>query len=244
MAFPIPNATATSNDFEFAALNEARNYRKALISEFMPFLRGNLIEIGAGIGQTTALLAGMRQISRLISIEPDAAFAERFRTTHPAVEFIEGTIEKVPNGTEWDAILSVNVLEHIAEDEAELARYARVLAARQGALCLLVPARPEIYAPIDRDFGHYRRYTRSQLSEQLRAAGFKLERLIYFNCAGYFAWWFNFCVLKKRSFEIGKVRAYDRVIFPIVHAFETSVMRPPFGQSLLAVARAQASAAR
>jgi SAM-dependent methyltransferase len=240
MASPIPNATAHTEDFEFAALNEARNYREALIKEFEPFLRGSVIEIGAGIGQITGLLRELPQISRLLSIEPDATFAGRFRAAHPDVELIEGTIEQAPAGKDWDGILSINVLEHIEGDEPELARYAGALSARQGALCLLVPARPEIYAPIDKDFGHFRRYTRPELRHKLQSAGFTLERLTYFNCVGYFAWWLNFCVLKKRGFEIGKVRAFDRLIFPIVHGLETSIMRPPFGQSLLAVARATA----
>jgi len=72
----------------------------------------------------------------------------------------------------------------------------------------------------------------------LQAAGFSIVRLNYFNCLGYFAWWFNFCVLKKRHFDVGSVIFFDRVVFPMVHMFERNVVRPPLGQSLLAVARA------
>jgi hypothetical protein len=77
------------------------------------------------------------------------------------------------------------------------------------------------------------------LKGKLLEAGFEIERLNYFNIVGYFAWWANFCVLKKREFERHKVRAFDRVIFPIVHALESKIVRPPFGQSLLAIARAR-----
>lgn len=238
MTSSAPNSAASTEDFEFAALNEARNYREALVREFGPALHGNVIEIGAGIGQITGLLRQLPDIARLLSIEPDATFAGRFRQAHPEAELIEGTIEQAPPEADWDGILSVNVLEHIEADQAELARYAKALSARRGALCIFVPARPEIYAPIDKDFGHFRRYTRPQLRQKLQAAGFTVERLTYFNSVGYFAWWLNFCVLKKRGFEISKVRAFDRVIFPIVHTLESSIMRPPFGQSLLAIARA------
>jgi len=78
------------------------------------------------------------------------------------------------------------------------------------------------------------------LRSKLGAAGFKIERLHYFNSLGYFAWWLNFCLLKKRGFEPAKVRLYDRFIFPVVHALERKALRPPFGQSLLAVGRAGA----
>src|SRR5207248_7402420 len=109
---------------------------------------------------------------------------------------------------------------------------------RHGVLCLFVPARPEIYALMDRDFGHFRRYTFRDLKAKLSRAGFNITRLHYFNVAGYFAWWLNFCALKKRRFEPGKVRVYDRYIFPAVYWLESRVLRPPFGQSLVAIARA------
>jgi SAM-dependent methyltransferase len=233
----VPNATAASADFEFAALSEARNYPRALMKEFGPALRGSVIEIGAGIGQMTGLLRQLPQISRLLSIEPDRFFATCFRDSYPEAEFIEGTIEQAPAGGDWDGVLSINVLEHIHADEAELTTYARLLSARRGSLCLFVPARPEIYAPIDKSFGHFRRYTRPELRRKLESAGFTIDRLTYFNWVGYFAWWFNFCVLKRQKFEVAKVRAFDRLIFPIVHTVESSLIRPPFGQSLLAIAR-------
>jgi hypothetical protein len=106
-------------------------------------------------------------------------------------------------------------------------------------LCLLVPARPEIYAPIDKHFGHYRRYRRAELRQKLQAAGFTLRRLHYFNSAGYFAWWLTCKMLKNMSFNPAAVRFYDRVIFPCVFALESRVVRPPIGQSLIAVAQAQ-----
>jgi putative colanic acid biosynthesis acetyltransferase WcaF len=82
-----------------------------------------------------------------------------------------------------------------------------------------------------------RRYTRPGLRGELVRAGFKVLRLHYFNCIGYFAWWLNFCLLRKRCFEPEKVRFFDRAIFPLVHTLESRIIRPPFGQSLLAVAK-------
>jgi SAM-dependent methyltransferase len=235
----VPNAAAAKVDFEFEALREARNYRGALVGEFRGWLKGDVIEIGAGIGQMTTHLRELADIRRLIAIEPDANLCAQHRAVHPGHELYAGTIADVPTGAAWDAILSINVLEHIERDAEELARYAALLRARRGVFCVLVPARPEIYAPIDRDFGHFRRYTHPELRGKLEAAGFHVERLFYFNCVGYLAWWLNFRVLGKRIFEVSKVRLYDRAIFPAVHFFERTIARPPIGQSLIAVARAQ-----
>jgi SAM-dependent methyltransferase len=233
-----PNIAASTEDFEFAALAEARNYRQALFAEFEGVLRGEVIEVGAGIGQMTEHLVQMPQVRRALAVEPDRGFCAQHRERFPKHELLEGTAADLPAKTACDAILSINVLEHIQEDKTELKRYADLLEERHGALCLFVPARPEIYAPIDKDFGHFRRYTYRELNSKLRQSGFTVERLHYFNLVGYFAWWLNFCVLKKRLFEREKVRFYDRVIFPVVHGFESRLLRPPFGQSLLAIARA------
>jgi SAM-dependent methyltransferase len=232
-----PNARADTNDFEFEALGHARNYRAALCKEFGEHLKGNVLEVGAGIGQMTEHLARLPGVERAVAIEPDAAYCRQHRARYPGHEVIEGTVASLPSGTSWDAILSINVLEHIQDDAGELVHYAQLLRERRGALCLFVPARPEIYAPIDKDFGHFRRYRRAELRHKLTEAGFELYRLDYFNSVGYFAWWLNFCVLKKRAFESAKVRLFDRVIFPVLHALESGIVRPPIGQSLIAVAR-------
>jgi SAM-dependent methyltransferase len=233
-----PNAIAATEDFEFAALNEARNYRRALIGEFSPYLRGRVAEVGAGIGQLTAELASVPTITQLTAVEPEQRFAERLRRDQPTRTVIHGTAADLPVGDGWNAIVSVNVLEHIREDVEELKRWRGLLAPARGHLCLFVPARPELYAPIDKDFGHFRRYTKPGLRQALTDAGFEIVRCDYFNAVGYFAWWASFVLLGQREFKVGSVRLFDRAIFPLVHAWERNVLRPPFGQSLMAVARA------
>jgi SAM-dependent methyltransferase len=236
---PVPHAAAPPSDFEFSALAEARHYRASLIREFGPCLRGRVLEVGAGIGQMTAALRELPGVRALLCVEPEARFCAQLRTRFPDQPVLHGTVDRLDAHAGWDAVLSVNVLEHIAHDEAELAAYRRLLAAAGGVLCLFVPARPELYAPIDRDFGHHRRYTRPELRAKLEAAGFAIERLRYFNLVGYFAWWLNFCLLRRRAFDVASVRLFDRAIFPLVNALEVKLAAPPFGQSLLAIARAR-----
>ncbi|MEY2486497.1 MAG: hypothetical protein QOH39_2145 [Verrucomicrobiota bacterium] len=233
----LPNELAQSADFEFFALEEAKNYRRALVRSFDGHLRGRVLEVGAGIGPLTALLLQLPAIRELVAIEPDARFCDRLKREFPKLRVVRGTVDDLQNEVNWDAILSVNVLEHIGDDEHELAAYHRLLAAENGVLCLFVPARPEIYAPIDKDFGHHRRYTRSVLEHKLQGAGFQILTMHYFNIFGYFAWWFNFHVRKQRRFDRRAVSLFDAIVFPPLHFFETTVCRPPIGQSLLTVAR-------
>jgi SAM-dependent methyltransferase len=228
---------ALTEDFEFAALNETVNYRRSLLQEFNIYLKGNILEVGSGIGQLTEEMVRIPSVKSLHAVEPNSSFFEYLVGRRLAIECTHGTVSDVPSDNLYDALISVNVLEHIEDDDQELKRYhARLKPGRY--LCLFVPACPSIYAPIDRNFGHFRRYTRKELRTRLLDAGFKIEALYFYNFVGYFAWWLNFCVFKKTTFEIEKVRLFDRYIFPVTHACEYHVMRPFLGQSLLAIARA------
>ncbi|HZQ55547.1 MAG TPA: class I SAM-dependent methyltransferase [Bryobacteraceae bacterium] len=232
-------ASTQSTDFEFAALEEAKNYRRALLDEFAPHLHGHVLEVGAGVGQLTAELLRQPRIAELISIEPEDGYCSRLRERFENHNVHHGTVADLHSDTHWNAIVSVNVLEHIETDQEELNTYCQLLRPAQGALCLFVPARPELYAPIDKDFGHFRRYKRLELRRKLEAAGFEILKLRYYNSVGYFAWWLGFCVLRNRGFSPVSVRLFDRAIFPLVHGFESRISPPPFGQSLLAISIAR-----
>jgi hypothetical protein len=219
-------------------LREANNYRCALLKIFEPHLRGSVVEIGAGCGQFTGQLRKVAAIEHLLAVEPDARFCAEFRKALPDQRLLEGIITSITDPGPWNGIVSINVLEHIREDQQELNIYHRMLKQTHGRLCLLVPARPEIYAPIEIDFGHYRRYLHKELRLKLETAGFKILELHYFNFIGYFAWWFSFKLMGQRKFSPAAVRLFDRALFPVGFGLESNLMWPPFGQSLVAIAEA------
>ena len=228
----------SASDFEFQALREANNYRRALLKLFAPHLHGRVIEVGAGCGQFTEHLRQLPAIEHLLAVEPDPRFCAEIRKAFPAQPLIEGSITALSDPGPWNGIVSINVLEHIREDDNELAIYSSLLKRAHGRLCLFVPARPEIYAPIDGDFGHHRRYSRDDLRRKLEQADFRIVKLHYFNFVGYFAWWLNFRVMGQRKFSSAMVRLFDRVIFPLGFGLESHVTWPPIGQSLVAIAEA------
>jgi hypothetical protein len=228
-------------NFEFDALELARNYRKGVVLEFAPCLRDTVVEVGAGIGQFAGLISACPGVRRVIAVEPDADFCARHRERYPDHMVVQGIFSDLPADVKPATIVSINVLEHIDDDVRELESYCQCLASQKGMLCLLVPARKELHAPIDQMFGHFRRYERMELERKVKQAGFKIHKSFYFNGMGYLAWWFNFCFLKRRTFEPHKVALYDRWMFPWVHWFEFHGCRPFLGQSLVVIARAERS---
>lgn len=229
--------TLAEGRFEFDSLEYARNYRLSIIREFAPCLRGEIAEIGAGIGQSTRELLALPQITKLAAVEPEEKFIAALRQALPQAEIIRGTVANL-QARDFDGIVSINVLEHIQDDAAELTAYHRLLEKRWGHLCLFVPAGPEIFTAFDREVGHCRRYSRDELQSKLEAAGFTPIKLRYFNLPGYLFWWMEFRVLKRRGFNPRKVVLFDRYLFPIINLIERRCLSPFKGQSILAIARA------
>ena len=233
-----PNANASTADFEFAALSEAKNYRAAIVSEFAPYLTGRVLEVGAGIGQTSEAILSLPGIIELVCVEPDEGFQQGFRHRLPQIRLVAGTTTDIHSDEFYNGAVMVNVLEHIEDDVAELVRLHGLLSPVKGHLCLLIPARQEIFSDLDAHFGHFRRYDRSGLRKKLERAGFEIKLVSYFNFVGYFAWLMRFRLMRKMSFEIEQVRLFDRRIFPPCHWLESRICRPPIGQSVIAVAQA------
>jgi SAM-dependent methyltransferase len=223
----------SGNEFEFAALSEARNYRKAIASIFRPFVTGETLEVGCGIGQFTQDLQQLSPGAKITGLEPDPAFHSDFTRNNPTITLFKGTAQQI--GGSWDCIVSVNVLEHIEEDVREIQTYQRLLR-KGGHLCIFVPARQEIYAALDAKFGHHRRYSKAQLKGRLEQGGLQVVLLEYFNPVGYISWFIVCKLMQRKSFSVGSVQLFDRWILPASLALGR-VSGNPIGQSLILVAK-------
>src|SRR5260370_30792037 len=74
-----------------------------------------------------------------------------------------GTLRNVAAASLYDTILYLDVLEHIADDAAELAAAANHLAPG-GHLVVLGPAHQFLFSAFDEAIGHYRRYNSRRLA--------------------------------------------------------------------------------
>ena len=238
---------------ELDAMAGAVNYHAAILERFLPHLPaaggtgGHVVEIGAGIGTVAAALlaateAAGRPLARLTLVEPAAnngpRLAARF-AQDPRVDVRAGYFGAMLAGAlaragGVDAVVLVNVLEHVAEDGRLLADIRHALKPG-GRLCLFVPALPWLYGTLDTAFEHHRRYTVPGVRALLAGAGLTPLALHYMNAPGVVPWFVAGRVLRRRTLAPAAVRLYDRLVTPWVRRLEHH-WTPPLGQSVLAVA--------
>jgi SAM-dependent methyltransferase len=211
------------------------NYTAWIVDRARPYLRGRVLDAGAGTGTFTETV--VRIADEVVALEPEARFVELLRErfeNEPRVRVVHGETESLgTDAGEFDAIVCFNVLEHVPDDARALrAFYERLRTG--GALLLLVPAHPSLVSPFDDAVGHVRRYSHGQLAQLLRDAGFAVETLRHVNPVGAVGWLVRMRLLRQREWPSTSFRAFDRLV-PLLRPLDA--LHLPFGLSLWAVAR-------
>ena len=154
-----------------------------------PFKGLEVLDLGCGTGHLSRML---ERDNRVVSYDP--AF-EGVRTTRERRRarggFVVGGGEHLPfRAGSFDAVLLIDVLEHIADDAGVAQEVVRVLRPGGRVLCM-VPENQALYSRTDAANGHLRRYQRDELvrifepcaPETLFDYGFPFMRL-YLNVLG------------------------------------------------------------
>lgn len=228
---------------DLEAMSFALNYHRWILDLFEPYLGTRLVEVGAGTGSFSELLLE-RRVESLSLVEPSAEMyrllVENVRRLETAARVetynavFADVAERIGTDERPDSIIYVNVLEHIADDEGELALMRRTLTGG-GRAFIFVPALRWLYGSFDALIGHERRYTARELQEKCRRAGFRILKSTYFDSAGVLPWWVKYRLLRSEKMEPGAVRFYDRFAVPVLRRVE-ALAPPPLGKSLLLVA--------
>ena len=217
-------------------LEGARNYNAWVAALALPHLGGHPIEIGSGLGGNADrwLEAGLPRIT-VSDVEEETLDALRARFAgDERVEVAQIDLTRPPQ-RQHSALVALNVLEHVEDDAGGLGA-AHELVVRGGRVVIFVPAFEFAMGKFDRAIGHYRRYTKATLATAFARAGLEVERCHYVNAPGLLAWTVGMKLLRMTPREGLALRAWDGVVIPATRRLECR-RRPPFGQSVLGVAR-------
>jgi SAM-dependent methyltransferase len=226
---------------ELELFAEARHWKAYLRQQISPVLRGDVLEVGAGIGATTEVLHN-QSVASWTCLEPDRRLFDRLDDTlrrlaalrPSALRAVPGTLADLPPHQTFDALLYIDVLEHIDDDRGELAR-AIERTRPGGVVVVLSPAHQWLFSEFDAHVGHCRRYDARRL-RTIAPTGSRVEALKYLDSAGLLASIGNRCVLRASLPTASHIRTWDTVLVRT-----SRVIDPWFGyrlgKSLLCVYR-------
>lgn len=192
-------------------------FNEWMASVVAPHLGRRVLEIGAGIGNLTALLSrGRREYT---ATDLDAEHVERLAVRFASNPRIRTRLLDAADGGGFeplrgtvDGVVCLNVLEHVEDDRAGFRNLHDVLEPG-GRAVVLVPQGMGLYGTLDEVLGHCRRYTRAGLEARMSEAGFEVERVFDFNRLTVPGWWVNGRVLKRRTFGRFQLAVFDRMVW-------------------------------
>ena len=234
-----------SNDDEFSYVGDelelflhAENWKRYVAARVRPFVQGNVLEVGAGLGANTPFLF-REDLPSFRSLEPDPQLCERYRQRQSdgqiasRCELVTGTLETLPSEARFDTLIYLDVLEHI-EDDAREFRAATDRLSPGGHLIILCPAHNWLFSPFDRSIGHFRRYNKAMYRELGKQRPVRLE---YLDSVGLFASLANRVLLRQSYPGEKQIRMWDRLFVRASRICDPMTFRC-FGKSLLGVWRA------
>jgi SAM-dependent methyltransferase len=227
---------------ELETFAAAENWKRYVRAQLGPYLIGRVAEVGAGIGETTRALRSAGTASSWLAIEPDHTMAAQVEAKAatgelgPQIEVFAGILADLPPQEQFDTIIYIDVLEHIADDRAEL-ETARARLKPGGLIVVLAPAWPFLFSPFDAAIGHFRRYTRTML-RTVAPTEVREVRANYLDSVGMLASAANRFLLRQKAAGGGQVLVWDRLMVPISRVLDRLLLRS-LGRSVVIVWQAK-----
>lgn len=217
------------------SMSQAVWYNQWTLKKIKPYIKGKILEVGCGIGNFTKDLT---KYGEVYAIDIDKDYIEyTSRLINGAGKVGFGDIEKGKyffENEKFNTIVCINVLEHIEKDIKALENLYKLLD-KEGTLILLVPAYDFLYGKIDKSIGHFRRYNKNSLKNQLVEVGFKIINVRILNFLGALGWWFSSKLLSDKKVDGYKIKLFN-LISPVFLSIE-DLIEPPLGTSILIIAK-------
>lgn len=146
--------------------------RAAILERLGAWPAGRVLEVGCGGGTLLFDLAGLGYSGVGVEVSSRGReLAAQFLADQPAM----AVQEQLPSReTQFDYLLSFEVLEHVEKDAQALSDWVARL--KPGGRCLIsVPAHRDRWNVTDVLAGHFRRYERDEVTQLVEGAGLRVD---------------------------------------------------------------------
>lgn len=216
-------------------MSQAKWYNQWTWQFMEKYVKGEILEIGVGIGNFSSYLQLKGNVTA-IDVERNY-ISELKKKSNRGFSVGFGDVEEGKYFFEkkkFDTLVCLNVLEHIKEDNKALENMFHLLRSG-GNLVLLVPAHNLLLSDFDRSIGHFRRYSKTDLFEKLKNAGFTQRQVRYFNWWGAIGWLFWMRLMKSKQIPGSSLGIFEVLGKPLLSI--EKIIFPPFGLSVYAIAK-------
>lgn len=216
---------------ELDNFDKATIWRKYIFFEIKRFIKGKVLEVGAGIGSFTKNYMDLTDNIVLSEVDPTnyQIIKDKFKNKNFV---ITNKITKELDGN-FNTIMYLNVLEHIKDDKKEIEDAFQKLN-KEGYLIILVPAHNKLYSKFDEAVGHFKRYE-LEFFKNINFKDSKVEKIIFLDALGYLLYYLNRLFFKEEVYPSKlKIFLWDKLFTPITF-FLDKVLLNKFGKNILYV---------
>ncbi len=162
-----------------------------------------ILDIGCSSGYTLRLLRRRMPRATLLGADYVRRPLEKLAVTIPDLPLLQFNVSHCPlEPDSVDAVVLLNILEHIEDDGQAVQQIYRIL--RPGGVAAIeVPAGPHLYDIYDQRLMHFRRYRLGDLTGLMRRAGFEVVKASHLAFVLYPAFW----VAKRRNRRLNRATA-------------------------------------
>lgn len=236
----MPEIYSKEGDKNLNTTDKANSFTDWMYSEIKPYLKGNILEIGSGIGTYSKKVINDFKKNKKVFTDIDLEYVSELKhifkmDSTVTVSQLDLTSPdfSIFEKESFNSAFALNVLEHIKEDELALNNIYDLLKPK-GYFIMLVPAHKFLYNCIDKDLGHFRRYSKKELIYKIANTKFKLEKIYYFNFLSILGWYVNGNIFKKSVVNEKAVNLLNKIV-PILKFFEKYILLNKMGISLIVV---------
>ena len=193
--------------------DKANFHIRYCLSKIKKFIKGDILEVGAGCGSFTRNYyePSFKSITLTDTDEKNISTLKDIFQNKKNIEVLNKSVSEIEK--KFNTILYLHVLEHIEEDVKEIEEATKKLA-EGGYLIIMAPAHQKIYCNLDKAVGHFRRYEKDFFYKK-----FKFLTLINFkflDSMGYLLYFLNKIFFKKETFPSNfKIFLWDKIFTPI-----------------------------
>lgn len=220
---------------ELDLFQHAVNWKRYLHTRIKSYLKGDVLEVGAGFGVNIPYFYN-DEVTRWLSLEPDTDLCTEYKKRQSegafpkSCELLQDTTESLKEDETFDAIIYIDVMEHIEHDRDEFARAYEHLNPG-GHLIVLCPAHNFLFSPFDKAIGHFRRYNKRMYRELSNVQPVRLE---YLDSVGMAASIANKMLLKQSYPNVNQIKVWDRIFVRCSRIVDPLIFRC-WGKSVLGV---------